>query len=311
MSKKYIWLDTDCGVDDALAILFSLKQEEIEVVGMSSVAGNVTHENTFKNTRNVVHLAKRDDVKVYPGAIAPLVKPLHTAGEVHGNDGLGGVVIEESPNDKETKKAWDAMYEASLQYENLHIVAVGPLTNVAMALEVHKDLVDHVEEILFMGGSMKYGNVTPAAEFNIFADPHAAKVVMESSVKKVMCGLDVTLKNVLVKEDLDRLQHLNPACSLIQDSSTVVMDLYERLVGKRQVVMHDTTPLMYLVHPELFKGEMCGVRVETRGTLTVGRTVCDLYTDHKFDVRNVFAIYDVDALKFKEYVFDTLLHYYD
>ena len=117
-------LDTDCGVDDALAILFALKQEEFDVVGMSSVAGNVTHEFTFKNTRNVVHLANRDDVKVYPGAIQPLIKPLHTAGEVHGNDGLGGVVIEESPNPKETKKAWDAMYEASLQYDDLRIVAV-------------------------------------------------------------------------------------------------------------------------------------------------------------------------------------------
>ena len=164
MSKMHIWLDTDCGVDDALAILFALKQEEFDVVGMSSVAGNVTHEFTFKNTRNVVHLANRDDVKVYPGAIQPLIKPLHTAGEVHGNDGLGGVVIEESPNPKETKKAWDAMYEASLQYDDLRIVAVGPLTNVATALILHEDMKDHVKEILFMGGAIEYGNVTPRSE---------------------------------------------------------------------------------------------------------------------------------------------------
>ena len=146
MKKIPVWIDTDTGVDDSVALLTACRLEELEIVGVSAVAGNTSHENAFRNARDVLALAGRKDIRVYPGADRPLVLELHKAEYVHGNNGLGGAQIPLSDAPVETEKAWDALYETAKKYSGeLVVCPVGPLTNIATAIAKHPDIVDHIK----------------------------------------------------------------------------------------------------------------------------------------------------------------------
>jgi len=196
ISKRIpIWLDTDPGVDDAMAmaLLFALK--EYDVKGVSAVAGNVELEKTFRNARDLVAFFGRKDVPVYAGADRPLFRAPRTAYFVHGENGLGNVPLPASDAPVEQQPAWDALYEAAKAADGeLTLVAVGPLTNVALALSKYGTLPKLLKRIVIMGGSASYGNATPAAEANIFCDAEAASTVFQCGVPIVMCGLDATMK---------------------------------------------------------------------------------------------------------------------
>ena len=295
-----IWIDTDTGVDDAVALLCALKLDKLAIRGISAVAGNVEHAKTFKNCRNVLAYAGREDIKVYPGAIKPMCVELDDASEVHGKDGLGGVVIPESPAKKETMHAWDAIYEAAKKEGGkLQIVAVGPLTNIANAIISHPDLKDMIERILIMGGAAVGGNATMAAEFNIYADPHSAETVMQSGIPVVMFGLDVTVDAYLDSKDIQDIRDFNTKISkffvdVVQSNLNFYIKNYKREI----LCIHDACPLIYLQYPEIFTGQKAGVYVETQSRLCFGKTVTDIWSDTKFKTRETMVMLGVDREKF-------------
>ena len=295
-----IWIDTDTGVDDAVALLCALKLDKLAIRGISSVAGNVEHAKTFKNCRNVLAYAGREDIKVYPGAIKPMCVELDDASEVHGKDGLGGVVIPESPAEKETMHAWDAIYEAAKKEDGkLQIVAVGPLTNIANAIISHPDLKGMVKRILIMGGAAVGGNATMAAEFNIYADPHSAETVMQSGIPVVMFGLDVTVDAYLNGKDIQDIRDFNTKISkFFTDVAQSNLNFYIKNYKREILCIHDACPLIYLQYPEIFTGQKAGVYVETQSRLCFGKTVTDIWSDTKFKTRETMVILGVDREKF-------------
>ena len=295
-----IWIDTDTGVDDAVALLCALKLDKLAIRGISAVAGNVEHAKTFKNCRNVLAYAGREDIKVYPGAIKPMCVELDDASEVHGKDGLGGVEIPDSSAEKETMHAWDAIYEAAKKEGGkLQIVAVGPLTNIANAIISHPDLKDMIERILIMGGAAVGGNATMAAEFNIYADPHSAETVMQSGIPVVMFGLDVTVDAYLDGKDIQDISDFNTKISkffvdVVQSNLNFYIKNYKREI----LCIHDACPLIYLQYPEIFTGQKAGVYVETQSRLCFGKTVTDIWSDTKFKTRETMVMLGVDREKF-------------
>ena len=295
-----IWIDTDTGVDDAVALLCALKLDKLAIRGISAVAGNVEHAKTFKNCRNVLSYAGRADIKVYPGATKPMCVELYDASEVHGKDGLGGVVIPDSSSEKETMHAWDAIYEAAKKEGGkLQIVAVGPLTNIANAIISHPDLKGMIERILIMGGAAVGGNATMAAEFNIYADPHSAETVMQSGIPVVMFGLDVTVDAYLDAKDIQDIRDFNTKISkffvdVVQSNLNFYIKNYKREI----LCIHDACPLIYLQYPEIFTGQKAGVYVETQSRLCFGKTVTDIWSDTKFKTRETMVMLGVDREKF-------------
>ena len=308
MNKITTWIDCDTGVDDAVALLTAFQLEELDIVGISTLTGNVPNELTFKNTRDVVHLANKN-IKVYPGAKKPLVVEYHPAYYAHGANGLGGAVIEESDAPVETTLACDAIYEAAKAYPDLKLVAVGPLTNIATTITKYPDFVDYCKEIFIMGGSAQKGNVTPEAEFNIYCDPHAAAIVFKSGLHVHMFGLDVTTKALLNPEDIDEIcSYGNKASDLFRDSIAPLLKLNESN-DKPGLCEHDTCPLTFLVHPDWFTGQEAGIYVETDDKLTLGKTVVDIWSDHKFEDRHCTIYMDLDNDKFKKLIKDSYKKY--
>lgn len=298
MMKYPVWLDCDVGVDDAVAILAAHGHPQIDLLAISTVAGNVELKHTFRNAHSM-NLLMGTNYPIYKGADRPLMRELHVATAFHGENGLGDVELP-FPDDAvmQEKPAWDAMYEAACKYPGeLRLIAVGPLTNVAIALAKYPDFASKLHTILIMGGSASVGNVTPAAEFNIYDDPEAAEKVFKCGVPLVMCGLDVTLKATLRPEDMDELAATGKVGTFVRDCLQHAWKTLKS-VGFEGVAMHDSCAVLYLVHPELFTAQKAGVHVETRGTVGLGRTVTDLHSDKKFDKRETTVVLDVNREKF-------------
>ena len=312
MQRMPVWMDVDTGVDDAMALLNAFQLEQLNIIGISTLSGNVPLSCTFKNTRNVVALAKKD-IKVYKGADRPWIKPYVDASHFHGKDGLGGVILPESEAPEETQHAWDALYQAAKKYQGeLKIVAVGPLTNIATTIVKYPDFTDLVSEICIMGGAIIGGNHQPWSEFNIEVDPHAAQCVFKSGIPIVMFGLDVTMKAYLTDADIEEIASLNkPVTDLVKKANQIGLDFNESIGRGRIVHMHDSCPVLYLVHPEIFTGKKANVWVETRGFSSVGKTVSDIYSlfDSKSKEKNILVILDVDREKMVDIVVETLKEY--
>ena len=304
-----IWLDTDPGVDDAMAMALLFAIPEYDVKGISAVAGNVELLKTFRNARNLVAFFGRKDVPVYPGAEKPLFRAPRTAYFVHGENGLGNVDLPESDAPVEQMPAWDALYEAAKAAKGeLVLVAIGPLTNVALALSKHGSLPKLLKRIVIMGGSTTYGNATPAAEANIFCDAEAASTVLQCGVPIVMCGLDMTLKTVMSPAELDKLGELNPVCKFLRDAAQHGL-AYSQAHGIDGMALHDPTAVLYPLYPHIFSAEEAGVAVETKGTITYGKTVTDLYSDKQFPFKNALVALEVDKPKLFETVTELLSKY--
>ena len=304
--KYPVWLDCDVGVDDAIAILTLHALDEIDLLGISTVCGNAEQEKTFSNAHRMNGLMGTD-YPVHRGAETPLYRPLHISTMFHGENGLGDVDLPIPENAVLDRiPAWDAIYEAAKQHPGeLRLIAIGPMTNVAIALLKHPELKTLLHSVLIMGGSASVGNVTTAAEFNIYDDPEAAQILFKSGIPIVMCGLDVTLKAVLKPEDWNELAESSRCGRFVRDCLSHPWKFLQS-IGFTGVPMHDSCPVLYLVHPEYFKAETAGVYVETRGTVSLGRTVTDLYSDKKFDDRHVTVVLDVDRDRFIETLKDCI-----
>lgn len=310
MNRIPVWFDTDIGVDDAVAFLVMNKLPQLEVKGISAVAGNVELSHTYPNARNICAFVGAD-YPVYKGADHPLLRDQITAPYVHGVDGLGEATLAPSPAPHQTKPAWDALYEAAVAAKGeLQVIAVGPLTNIATTLGKYPQIKPWIKRLLIMGGSATKGNTTPAAEFNIYADPHAAQVVFKSGIPIVMCGLDVTTAAYLTPEEVAEIgRHGTDVCRFFLDSTRLPLSFAERGGRKPGLCLHDVCPVLYLTHPQLFQGQEAGVFVETQSTICNGKTVTDLWSDKKFPRRNVLVVLDVDRPAFAGLVRDLLTNY--
>lgn len=309
MAKIPVWIDCDTGVDDAVALLVAHRLEALEIVGLSTVAGNVALDKTTRNTLAVCDLAGAD-YPVHPGAAKPWLQAYADASAFHGADGLGGASLPAPKRSAEKTPMWDALFDAAQRHPGtLTLVATGPLTNVATALAKYPQLTSLLARIVLMGGAAVGGNRTPCAEYNIFADPDAAQAVFRSGVPLVMCGLDVTHQAYLTPAELDALCEKGTAVTRFVRAATAGALHFNMSAGLGGLCLHDVCPLLYLAQPELFGGEMAGVFVETRGALTRGKTVTDLYSDHQFDTKNALVLLTLDRARFVEQVVRTLHAY--
>ena len=303
---RKIIIDTDPGQDDAVAILLALASPEIDVLGITAVAGNVPLELTQKNARKICELAGRPDVAVYAGASRPLLRPLVTAEYVHGKTGLDGPDLPEPQMPLRDMHAVDFIIESLLSHETEEITlcALGPLTNLALAMARAPGIVPRIREIVLMGGGcFEGGNVTPAAEFNIYVDPHAASRVLDSGVPVTMFPLDVTHKALTTRKRLEAFRSLGNRAGR---ATAELLDFYERFdeakYGTDGGPLHDPNVIAWLLQPEIYRGRQINVEVETASELTMGMTVADWWgvTDRP---KNVFFVRDLDADAF----FDLLL----
>ncbi len=278
MARKII-IDTDPGQDDAVAILLALASPELDVVGITAVAGNVPLHLTEKNARKICELAGRPNIKVYAGAVRPLMRPLVTAEYVHGKTGLDGPDLPEPTMPLQTQHGVDFIIETILSNPDgeITLCPLGPLTNIALALIRAPEIAPKIREIVLMGGGFfEGGNVTPAAEFNIYVDPHAAEVVLKSGIPIVMMPLDVTHKALTSRVRVERFRAMKTP---VGDATAALLDFFERFdeqkYGTDGGPLHDPCVIAYLLKPDLFKGRTCNVSVETNSELTMGMTVVD------------------------------------
>ncbi len=276
---RRIIIDTDPGQDDAVAILLALGSAEIEVAGITAVAGNVPLALTEKNARKICELAGRPDIEVFAGAVRPLMRALVTAEEVHGQTGLNGPQLPEPEMALQDRHAVDFLVETLMREESgsITLCALGPLTNIALALIREPKIAPRIREIVLMGGGFfEGGNITPAAEFNIHVDPHAADIVFRSGVPIVMMPLDVTHKALTTAKRIDAIRGLG---TRIGDAVAAMLEFFERFdeekYGTDGGPLHDPCVIAYLLRPELFAGRTCNVTVETTSELTMGMTVVD------------------------------------
>ncbi len=279
-APKKIIIDTDPGQDDAAAIMLALgSPDELEVLGITAVAGNVPVTQTSRNIRVVCELSNRRDVKVYAGADRPLKRQLVTAEHVHGKTGLDGPVVEEPTMPLQPQHAVDFIIETLMAEESgtVTLCTLGALTNVALALNKAPEIAPRVRELVMMGGGFfEGGNITPAAEFNIYVDPDAAEIVFKSGIPIVMMPLDVTHRVLTYKARVEKIKAIgSPAAVAMAE----MLEFFERFdvekYGTDGGPLHDPTVIAYLLRPELFKGRDCNVEIETQSELTVGMTVVD------------------------------------
>ncbi len=278
MSPIPIVLDVDPGHDDAVAILLACAAPELDLLAVTTVAGNVPLEKTTNNALRVLSLVGRDDIPVAAGAAGPLVRPLHTAEDIHGETGLDGPEIPDPTFEPVAQDAKDLIADAvSGSPEPVTLVPVGPLTNIALFLREYPELKERVARIVLMGGSMGHGNTTPAAEFNIYVDPEAAREVFESGLPITMVGLDVTHQAGVGPEERSRLRPLGRVGVAVADLLEYFAGTYERVFGFDAPPIHDAVAVAAVVEPEILETRAMRVDVECESDLTRGETVCDFY----------------------------------
>ena len=297
--RRKIIIDTDPGQDDAVAILLALASpEEIDLLGITCVAGNVPLALTARNARIVCELAGRPDVKVFAGCDRPMNRPLVTAEHVHGKTGLDGIDLPAPEMALQPGHGVDFIID-TLRAEpagSVTLVPIGPLTNIATAFTRAPDVVEKVQAVVLMGGAyFEVGNITPAAEFNIYVDPEAAKVVFNSGVDLVVMPLDVTHKALTTRPRVEAFRTLPGRVGPAVASWT---DFFERFdkekYGSEGAPLHDPCTIAWLLQPSLFAGRHINVEIETEGRYTLGMTVADWW-GVSGRARNALFIGQIDA----------------
>lgn len=302
--RRKIIIDTDPGQDDAAAIMMAFASpDEIEVLGLTAVAGNVPLSFTSRNVRIVCELCGRSDAAVYEGAERPFVRKPVTAEHVHGRTGLDGAELPEPVMSVRPQPAVDFIVETIMREPegSVTLCTLGPLTNVALALQKEPAIAGRVRELVMMGGGFfEGGNITPAAEFNIYVDPEAAKIVFASGMPIVMMPLDVTHQLLTRKDRVAKIAALGtrPAQVLV-DWLAFFERFDEEKYGSDGGPLHDPSVIAYLLKPELFSGRHCNVEIETQSELTVGMTVVDWWRVSGREA-NAMVMRNVDADGFFE-----------
>jgi inosine-uridine nucleoside N-ribohydrolase len=283
--QSRVIIDTDPGVDDAFALLLAMRSPELKIEAITPVAGNVPLELTLPNALRMVEIAGRTDIPVAAGAKQPLVRRLVTATYAHGENGLGGAVFPEPTTKPVSEPAAEVIRRIVNKYPGeVTLITIGPLTNVAAALGTDSDLASKIRGLVMMGGSLSGGNITPAAEFNLYVDPEAARMVFQSGIPITMVGLDVTRKTSLTDEHVRQLSAGKSAVS--QAAAKIARKAIDHtrelgfLIGPN---MHDSLALSAFLDPSILKFENYYVDVEVDGELTAGQTLG--YSPNQGDLR--------------------------
>lgn len=274
-----IIIDTDPGQDDAVAILLALASPEIEILGITAVAGNVPLALTEVNARKICELAGRPDMKVYAGAIRPMLRTLVTAEHVHGRTGLDGPELAHPTMPLQKQYAVDFIIDTLMQHPagTITLCCLGPLTNIGLALVQEPRIAPRIKRIIAMGGGFfEGGNVTPTAEFNIYVDPQAARLVFESGIPITLIPLDCTHKALTTKARVQKFREMNNHAG---PATAALLDFFERFdeqkYGTDGGPLHDPCVIAWLLHPELFTSRDVNVCIECESELTMGMTVID------------------------------------
>ena len=291
-------IDTDPGQDDAVAILLALASPEIDLLGITTVAGNVPLALTEVNARKICDLAGRQDVPVFAGADRPLQRELVTAEHVHGRTGLDGPDLPDPVTPLQDGHAVDFIVD-TLRAEpagSITIAPVGPLTNIALALRKAPDIAPRIKQIVMMGGGyFEGGNITPAAEFNIYVDPEAAAEVFAAGIPITMMPLDVTHKALTTTVRTDAIRATGTRTAIAVAEMLVFFERFdEEKYGRDGGPLHDPCTVAWMLRPEMFSGRHCNVEIETRSELTMGMTVIDWW-QVSGRPHNAFVVGGVDA----------------
>lgn len=302
-------MDCDPGVDDAIALAYAAAHPEaFELLAVTSVTGNQTIDKVTRNALDLVSLY-RLSIPVARGAETPLLRDPQPASDFHGANGLGNVEIPRSQEDVVEESAAFFMKKLISELpegEKITLICTAPLTNVALLLKVFPEVKEKIQEILLMGGAVAGGNVTASAEFNIYTDPEAAKIVFGSGVPLVMCGLDVTEKCVLTASQIAKLaQSGNKIAHFCGEMGAYSLDHGNKY--KRVVSIHDAVPFMYLTHPEIFEAEKAVLDVECSDCASRGRTICDFrwWREEELESDNL-VLMKADSTEFQKYLIEGL-----
>lgn len=302
-------LDVDTGIDDALAILFALESGKLDLLGITAVNGNVPLDYVVRNSKKILKLAGNDNLKVYQGAVRPLLKEAHHEFQVHGEDGIGMALDDMDVSMIETGEQFapDFMIEQAKKHKGeLTIILVGPSTNLALALLKEPKMSEWVKQVVIMGGMIMdsgRGNVLPTSEFNIFADAEAARIVLHSGMPIKLVSLDVTMKTSLTDAHIAELQ--GTRYHDFVKKSTDCLRNYMEASGINGLALHDPLTVGIVLDPTLVKTAKYYVDIETKSELSYGQTICD-FNNHWKKAPNVEICLDVDAEKFTAMFIDAL-----
>jgi purine nucleosidase len=313
MSTQRIIIDCDPGQDDAVALFLAMASpDELEILGITAVAGNVPLELTQRNVRLMCDIAGHGDIPVFAGCDRPMVRDLLTAEKVHGKTGIDGVEIVEPQTPLHEQHAVDYIVETlrAAEDESVTLVPTGPLTNIGTVIDRAPDVLAKIRQLVIMGGAMREGgNYSPSAEFNILVDPHAAAIVFGCGRPITSMGLDVTHQVLSTRARVERIRALgNP----VAEATAGMLGFFERHDSKKYGVegapLHDPCTIAWLLDPQLFEGKFCNLSVETQSELTMGHTAIDFWhvTDRP---HNVNWIYSVDADGFYDLLTDRLARF--
>ena len=308
MVKKII-LDCDPGHDDALALTMAVASPKIELLAVTTSAGNQTPDKTLNNAMRMLTLLHREDIPVAQGNQTPLVKPLETAPEVHGKTGLDGADLPEPDFAVQEIPAIELIAKTLRESsDKVTLVVTGPMTNAALFLRVYPELAkEKIDQIVFMGGAMGLGNWRPSVEFNIFVDPEAAKIVMNFGIPLVMAPLNVTHKAQILKNEIEEIGKINnPVAHAFYGLLNFFEQYHENPKwGLKGAPLHDPCTIAWLIDPEMFETDWMNVDVETQGDLTRGETVCDYYL-LTGKPANTEVLLGIDREKFIKLIMDTM-----
>ena len=315
MAPRPIIIDCDPGQDDAICLLLAMSSpEQLDIRGVTTVAGNVPLALTERNARQIRDIAGRSDVPVYAGCEKPMMRELITAEKVHGNTGIDGIEIVEPKQVLEDQHAVDFIVDTLkvADVESITLVPVGPLTNIGQAFKQDPLILEKIEQIVLMGGAMrKGGNYSPSAEFNILVDPHAADIVFGCGRPITVMGLDVTHQVLATPERRDRIRAIDNEAAR---AAAGMLDFSNRhdtaKYGSKGAPLHDPCTVAFLLRPDLFIGKLCNFSVETESELTMGNTAVDFWhvTDRP---KNATWIYAVDADGFYNLLVERLSRFSD
>ncbi len=299
MKKIPVIIDTDPGIDDLMALMVAAASDKLDIRAITTVSGNVSLETTTQNALDISDIFNID-APVAKGASKPLLEEKEFAEHVHGANGLGNVALPKSNKTVHKDYAWDLIYQEAKKNPNeLVLIPIGPLTNIATAILKYPDLKDYVKEIVFMGGSATDGNVTPYAEFNIYVDPIAADIVFKSGIKTTMVGLNVTMNSKITKQEAQEIADCSSKYnSELKQLMGKIFDFYET-IGLDTIAIHDALTVSYVIDKSLLTCEKYYTTVETISPLTVGKTIVDLENSHRDKEKNMYVAIDSDPAKFR------------
>lgn len=282
--QKHIILDTDPGIDDSLAFLLALASPEIELKGITTVHGNVSINQVTKNALSILELAKASHIPVYKGCDVPLVKESLISPETHGDSGLGYAKLSEPQTKVQGQHGSDFIIEEIMSHpKEITLVAIGPLTNIALAIRQEPRIVENVKEVFIMGGAIQAaGNTTALAEFNTYVDPHAAHIVFHSGMPMILTPLDVTYQCVFTKDDLNRLLKIDsPITKFISDATRFYMEFHDEYQKIDGCVINDPMTLALLLMSEICDYQDLVVDVDITPGVGLGNTFADFYNYEK------------------------------